>query len=171
MEIPLGELKSSMHRLSAIYRIRMHGVFDGTPLHFGQFPILKYIMGHDGCTQRELAQNMFVSPPSIATSVKRMQRAGLICKSADEKDQRCSRLSITEKGRSTVLHCQEELRKMDADLFKGFSAEECSRISAFINRMSDNLTTEDMKGKSVALLFSEEINNRYNDKREGCGID
>ncbi|SDN53570.1 MarR family winged helix-turn-helix transcriptional regulator [Acetanaerobacterium elongatum] len=168
MEIPLGELKSSMHRLSAIYRLRMHGVFGKTPLHFGQYPILRYIMEHDGCTQRELAQNMMVSPPSIATSMKRMQRAGLVCKSADKNDQRCSRLSLTDEGRSTVLRCQEELRKMDADLFKGFSEEECTQIAAFINRMSDNLATDDLKGKSVASLFAQEIN-KLNDKKEGCG--
>ena len=92
-----------LNQLNLLHRIQLHRKISNCGLYMGQLPILEYVLQHDGCTQVQVAQMMHVSPPSIATSVKRMQRSGLLKKTMDEADQRRNHLSVTEKGEK-ILH-------------------------------------------------------------------
>jgi DNA-binding MarR family transcriptional regulator len=155
MKISLLDISRKMSTLSILHRIYIHKQASKNGLYFGQPPILEYVANHDNCTQREVADFMKVSPASIATSVKRMQKAGLIEKMADDSDLRYNRLKITEKGRELTYKCRKDFDKVDAQMFSGFSDEECEQLFGYYNRMVSNLSTGEFADKTFFSLIAE----------------
>ena len=67
-----------LNKLHLLHRIYLQRAAVNNGLYNGQPPLLEYVEKHPGCTQAELADFFKVSPPCIATSVKRLQKAGII---------------------------------------------------------------------------------------------
>lgn len=169
MDIQLRTIIFRMNYLDSLRRIYTSKAALSSGLYFGQLAILEYVEHHDMCTQREVAEMIQVSPSSIATSVKRMQRAGLIRKISDESDLRYTRLTITDKGRELAGKCRNAFDKIDHTTFAGFTAEECETLCGYLDRLIDNLAVGDFKDKSMfALLAAErQLESGQNGKEEG----
>ncbi len=155
MKTSFFEISKKMNTLSILHRICIQKQASKNGLYFGQPPILEYVAEHDKCTQREVADFMKVSPASIATSVKRMQKTGLLEKMTDDSDLRYNRLKITEKGRELTYKCREDFNKVDTQMFSGFSAEECEQLYSYYERMINNLSTDELSNKSFFSLIAE----------------
>ena len=155
MKISFLDIAKKMNTLSILHRINIQKQASKNGLYFGQPPILEYVANHNYCTQREVADFMKVSPASIATSVKRMQKAGLLEKMVDDSDLRYNRLKITEKGKELTYKCREDFDKVDAQMFSGFSDEECQQLYGYYERMIKNLSTEELADKSFFSLIAE----------------
>lgn len=67
----------------------------------GQIPVLGLVAKKDGLSQRELAKILNIKPPTVNVSVQRLEKAGFLYKKPDEKDQRVTRIYLTEKGKET----------------------------------------------------------------------
>ncbi|MDO4750374.1 MAG: MarR family transcriptional regulator, partial [Eubacteriales bacterium] len=93
-------------------------------------------------TQRELALEMQLSPPTVNASVKSLERQGLIRKLPDERDLRKTRIEITQAGLETAAACRNAFALLDEAAFRGFSPEEALILNSFIRRMADNLLAE-----------------------------
>lgn len=154
MEIDFRNIVFLIGRLNIIHRICVHRAAVDNGIYYGQLPILETIIEHNRCTQTELAETLQVSAPSVATSVKRMQKAGLLKKVADESDLRCNRISITEKGLEFAQHCRSAFDKVDARMFEGFSAEECKTLYGYLERLIDNVATDEFKNKTMLSLIN-----------------
>ena len=50
---------------------------------------------------------------SVAVSVKRMQKSGLITKISDENDLRCNRIALTENGKQRTEYIHSQFDKLD----------------------------------------------------------
>lgn len=166
METDTQIIVRQLGQIHILHRIYIHRSLSDTDIYFGQFPILEYVAKHDKCTQRELADMLQVSAPSIATSVKRMQKTGLLEKGSDEKDLRCTRISITEKGRTQMRQCIQAFVAVETRMFEGFSDEETSAFRGYLNRVISNLTTDEFKGKTMFSLI-ETMANEKNAQRQG----
>lgn len=90
-------------------------------------------------TQKELADHLHCSPPTIAASLKVLERQGYVERRTDEKDSRRNRISITLKGRDAVRSALDEFRKVDEHMYHGFSPEERELVYGFHRRMLENL--------------------------------
>ena len=90
-------------------------------------------------TQKELADRLHCAPPTIAASLKVLERQGYVERRTDEKDSRRNRISITPKGRDAVCTALDEFRKVDAHMYHGFSPEERELVYGFHRRMLENL--------------------------------
>lgn len=158
MELDFFRITGQMAKLNLLHRIHIHRAAIENESYFGQLPILEYVIDHNQCTQRELAETLQVSAPSIATSVKRMQKTGLLKKETDQKDLRCTRISITEKGREQAERCRRAFNQVDANMFAGFHQKECEVFYGFLNRMIQNLASDEFKDKTMFSLM-ETISN------------
>lgn len=155
MEVSFRDVIIKITQLNAIHRYYIHkSVPPG--VYFGQPPILEYLSKNESCTQKELADHLSVSPPSVAMSIKRMQKAGLVDKSADSSDLRYNRISLTEKGREMSVCCQKEFHKIDSRMFEGFSEPEIEQLCGYITRMTNNLNTDNISGRDVFEFFMSE---------------
>ncbi len=153
MKVNFRDIVGRIGQLNIIHRICVHRAAAENGIYFGQLPILEYVASHGQCTQTELAETLQVSAPSIATSVKRMQKTGLLKKAADESDLRRNRISITEKGLEFAQKCRAAFDRLDARMFEGFSAEECEILCGYLDRLIANVATDEFKNKTMFALI------------------
>ncbi|MDD3277427.1 MAG: MarR family transcriptional regulator [Lachnospiraceae bacterium] len=108
-------------------------------LYPGQIPVIMIVENHDGLSQSEICQKLHIKASTVAVSMKRMEKKGLICRKADDKDQRITRVYATDQ-----LHMMHDrikaLVKEDEELMlKGFTEEEVCLLDGLLNRLLGNL--------------------------------
>ena len=126
----------------------------------GQLPMLEYVHRHKGCTQRDVAKEMMVTPASVAVSFKRMEKAGILERVVDDKDARCNQVFLTPKGLALMEECRAGFDTLDATTFQGFTSEELAVFSGFLQRMIKNMSGDEFRNASIHELVAE-----LNDKR------
>ncbi|MGN0519768.1 MAG: MarR family winged helix-turn-helix transcriptional regulator [Candidatus Fimenecus sp.] len=126
-------------------------------VYFGQPPILDYLAKNGTGTQNEIAKALHVSPASVSVSLRRMQKAGLIEKAADETDLRCNRMSLTEKGNEQHEYIHGCFEEIDRRLYADFSAAELETLEQMLTRLCDNLMTMLPAGKKLEEIMEEEM--------------
>ena len=108
----------------------------------GQPMILFMLRNHEvaaECDQKGFSEALGVSPATVAVSIKRMEKAGLVSKSTDRDDLRRNHLAITDKGLLLVNDCIRAFHDVDEGTFKGFSEEERRQLEGSYRRMMENL--------------------------------
>lgn len=116
----------------------------GCELYDGQFPVLECLILSPGSTQQQLAQQLGVTPASIAQSTKRLQKAGLIEKRVENNNLRCNRLYATEYGLATAQEYRRTFELLDAQTLQGLSEEAKQQLVSLLDRMVANINYEDM---------------------------
>ena len=66
----------------------------------GQFPILIELWEEEGLTQRQLLDRVDVEQATIANTLSRMERDGLVERRVHPKDKRAQQIFLTEKARA-----------------------------------------------------------------------
>jgi DNA-binding MarR family transcriptional regulator len=107
-------------------------------------PMILFILQHRGqngeiAAQRELADQLHVSPATIATSLKSLERLGYVEKSADAQDARRKRISITPKGTEAVEKCRQIFNELDRWMMEGLTEAESETLDKLHERMLNNL--------------------------------
>lgn len=107
-------------------------------------PLILFILNHHGdhgeiASQRELAQALNVSPATIATSLKSLERLGYVEKRVDQNDARRNRVIITDKGNAAVKQCFAVFQEIDRRMMEGFAPQEWSELDRLHRKMLDNL--------------------------------
>lgn len=90
-------------------------------------------------SQRELADLLHISPATIATSLKSLEKYGYVSRQTDEKDGRRNLISITPKGCQALETSREVFESVDDYMFHGFSPAEREQVFTFHKRMLQNL--------------------------------
>lgn len=112
-------------------RLRQQAPEGVTP---SQLSALSSLDRHGAMTVGELATSERIRPPSMTRIVAGLEEGGLIERQRDERDRRCSRVSLTSKGRS-------------------FVERNLSRKTAYLVRLSRALKNEE----ATTLLAAAEI--------------
>ena len=95
-----------------LHRQLMRRTLGGHGTHPGQGICLHLIAAHGHSTQRDLADALHLSRPTVSKMLQAMERSGLVERRPDESDQRLTRVELTAAGRSL----EEELRVVTARL-------------------------------------------------------
>ena len=107
----------------------------------------------EGMSQREICDEMKIKPPTVAVSIKRMEKAGLIERKPDEKDQRVVRIYVTEKGKSLSKQIEKVVKESEAKVVEGFSEVEICLMKRFLKESKS--TNKDVYTKNRAAdLYS-----------------
>lgn len=105
-------------------------------------PIL-FILRHETknmvASQKEIAAKLGISAPTVAISIKRMEKAGLVEKIADETDLRRNLIMLTEKGKQLIDISQTVLDKIDEEMLNGFPQHEKEQLKLLFFRIIYNL--------------------------------
>ena len=120
-----------MNRAKDMYR-----EFD---LNKSQAGILFTLHHSDSMSQKELAARLNVTPPSITSSIQKMERDGYLTRHPDPADQRVMRLSLTEKGKSCIKGVYTVAEKMEELMFRGMTREEIMLFKRLLFQIRDNL--------------------------------
>ena len=108
-------------------------------IHFGQLSVLGELLAAGQCTQCELAERLKVSRASIGVSLKRLERAGLINRQTDPKDQRRNTVTLTEEGKEAAVRAGQILSELTLKKLRGFSGAEIGQYLKAQKRIRANL--------------------------------
>ncbi len=131
-----GHLINYLARLfaRALYRrIGRHGVTRG------QFPVLLMLWEQEGVTQTQLAERLAVEQPTMANTLKRMERDGLIERVPDAEDRRQARIHLTPRGRALEEVLTASARETNAVALAGLEPAETQQLLALARRVIQNL--------------------------------
>lgn len=116
----------------------------------GQFPALLMLWERPGITQAEMARLTAVEQPTMANTLKRMERDGLIERRADPEDGRRTLVYPTPRAvamKDDVLACAMEVNAVAAGSFGEDERAEALRLLA---RMIGNLERDTGADAGVA---------------------
>lgn len=97
-------------------------------------------------SQRELAQQIRLSAPTVAVSLKNLEGKGYVVRSADQRDARRNLVSLTDKGRRAFEVGNEAFQAVEEQLLSGFSEAEKEQLTSFFLRMLENLGVKEGEG-------------------------
>lgn len=86
----------------------------------GQFPVLLALWHEDGLTQRQLLDKLDIEQATLANTLARMERDGLITRSPHPNDRRAQIIELTPQGRSLEKLATDAALEADSDIFAGF---------------------------------------------------
>ena len=108
-------------------------------IHCGQGIALRQLWRKDGVTQSELAHGLHVAPATVTIALQRMERIGLIERRPDKRDQRVTRVFLTDRGRSLRENVEKKWRRLEEQMLRGFSSEERQTMREYLLKISSNL--------------------------------
>ena len=135
-----NDIHTLMAQIMRLYFSRNFTLFEKIDLHPGQVPILNTMARIDGLSQKEIADRLCVTAPTVAVSLKRLERAGYVVRRPDKNDQRISRNYITQKGRDCVRQIDDIIAQVDQETFAGFTPEEKMLMRRLFLIMKENLS-------------------------------
>ena len=138
-EASLGYLVNHLARLFARAlekRLARHGVA------LGQFPPLLILWDEENITQSEIARRLDIEQPTVANTLKRMQRDGLIVPVADPGNRRRVLIRLTDRARALRPLLIGEAETVNALAGATLSADETAAFAAVLNRMRQALARQ-----------------------------
>ena len=91
-------------------------------IYKSQLKMLGYVYHHEGISQRELARQLEISPPSIAVTAKKLEKMGYISRRMDENDNRMNILNTHIGGKGfTGAYMEAVYRCGCTDVFRLFA--------------------------------------------------
>ncbi|MHB0951333.1 MAG: MarR family winged helix-turn-helix transcriptional regulator [Allorhizobium sp.] len=104
----------------------------------GHFPILIELWNQDGLTQRQLLDRINIEQATMANTLSRMERDGLIERKPHPKDMRAQLVFLTARARDLKRDALAAATEVDAALFDGFRRFEKELMLEYIRRAIDN---------------------------------
>lgn len=108
-------------------------------LHAGQGAIISALGECGPCSQKELAEYRRVSAATISVMLRRMEKSGLIARSASV-DGKHNQISLTEAGRTAYESLLRDREGEAERVFTGLSAEDMIAAERIFQTISRNLT-------------------------------
>jgi len=105
----------------------------------GEFPTLVMLFEQDGLTQAELCQRIRVEQPTMANTLNRMERDGLISRIPDPRDKRRAHIHLTKKAADFRDDLMVAAREVPSKALAGLSVPEQDQAYAILVKMIDNL--------------------------------
>lgn len=105
----------------------------------GQFAQLLALYEHDGMTQQELCETVEIEQPTMANTLARMERDGLIERRPHPSDGRKQLIYLTDKARSLEGPLTEAAETVNALATSGLSSSEISTLMRIIDTAKANL--------------------------------
>lgn len=102
---------------------------------------LLYVLYHSGGHLRvgDLAERLHVDAPSVSRTAARLERAGLVGRSADDEDRRACRLDLTGAGRSAIDTTLTARRAWLAAALADWTPAERAGFARALHRFADSV--------------------------------
>ncbi|MEP6893465.1 MAG: MarR family winged helix-turn-helix transcriptional regulator [Gaiellaceae bacterium] len=108
----------------------------------GHWPILLALLEHDGLTQAELVRRLDLEQPTVANTLQRMERDGLIWRAPHPTDRRRAHLHLTNRARALAPQLIAMAAEVNHAAFAGLTASETQTLLDLLHRVIDNLRAD-----------------------------
>lgn len=104
-------------------------------LNIGTFPALLELWEEDGLTQKQLVARLAIEQATMANTLNRMERDGLVIRRKDPSDGRAQQVWLTEQARSLQAPATAAAEAVNADLLSGLSPTEREQLTGLMTRI------------------------------------
>ena len=105
-------------------------------------PVLAVLKAEGVSTQRELALRIGTEQPTMALLLKRMERDGLIIRSAHPEDARSAQVSLTERSARALPAARQEMKRRYQLITATFSKRELATLTRLLERYLVSVETQ-----------------------------
>lgn len=142
MQIPFHVMMAkvlSAQRNAVSPYLAMEGLSPGQP------KILAYLVEHDQCKQRDLADYYHIEAATVSRLLSNMEEKGLVRRESRQGEKRAATVAITDEGRRIFYRMQVHFSEVERRELAGFSQEEEKQLRTFLQRIHQNLTGEELE--------------------------
>nr|WP_316657072.1 MarR family transcriptional regulator [uncultured Gellertiella sp.] len=104
----------------------------------GQLPVLIELWAEDGQTQKQLLDRVGIEQATMANTLSRMQRDGLVERKPHPTDRRAQLVFLTPKARAMEEQAVATARQADDALFAGFRRFERELMLEYMRMLIEN---------------------------------
>ena len=122
------------NHLARLFAAGLHRRIKPLGLAPGQFAALLTLWEKEGRTQKELVQLLDIEQATLANTLARMERDGLIHRRASEEDGRVQEIFLTDRARSLETAAKNAALATNSDALDGFSEAEKNQFLALMRR-------------------------------------
>ena len=101
----------------------------------GQFPALLSLWERDGVSQKELVSGLDIEQATIANTLTRMERDGLIRRTKHPSDARAQQIWLTPKARKIRDEAYAAAGQVNAKALSGLDEKERAVFLSYMNRV------------------------------------
>ncbi|MCI9423308.1 MAG: MarR family transcriptional regulator [Dorea sp.] len=145
-----------MHQLMHLSRYQAVRRMEDMELNPSQAGILFILNNQGRLSQRQLAEKIGITPPSMTVTLRKLEERGFITKEPDERDQRILRICLSEAGKECIEKIKSIMKNMEEILYRGFSVEERLLFQRLLLEMRENmLDSKDFKGMDFKTIIEK----------------
>jgi len=131
-------LQSYFLKISHMYFAKSFSQMAEYGIHPGQLSMLKLLWARDGLSQSEICRALKIKPSTVAVSLKRLEKSGLIVRRPDPTDQRITRVYLTEETKQIGLNVMRRQEENEKIMLQGFSEAEICLLKRFLQQILEN---------------------------------
>lgn len=132
-----------MHRLTRLLQVQLNDKIKPYGVTQGQLPVLCCLWENEGQTQAELCEKIQVEQPTMANTLRRMERDGLVRRAPCEQDKRQSRIFLTELIRPDVLVLERKRDTVIDRMTRLMTAEELEMFHRLLDKAAMGLENQE----------------------------
>jgi len=106
--------------------------------HPGAAGVLRVLSSHEGISQRDLAEILHLSRPTVTTMLQRLEQHGLVERWDDEADQRLTRIRLTDTGRTQAATFQTSFAEYVDATMGAMSETDRRELARLLGVLADN---------------------------------
>ena len=127
------------NHLARLFAHRLQDEIAPLGLAPAQFMTLLELWEADGLTQADLTARLDVEQATMANTLKRMERDGLVTKAPHPQDRRAQLVFLTGKARKLEKPAKEAAQSVNKKAVSGLSKAQASEALKLVCAMIDNL--------------------------------
>lgn len=97
---------------------------------------LMNIFYHQNCSQKDLAQLLFVSESNVTQIIKRLEKNGFISRKIDANNKSRKIINLTDNGKSIVFKLLKDMYEWEGEFFKDYSKEDVQKFKSMLYKYS-----------------------------------
>jgi DNA-binding MarR family transcriptional regulator len=126
-------------RVCTAHHYRASQLMSDIGLYLGQEMVLQNLWQQDKLTQSDLANRIGVQLQTIHKMIRRMEKAGLVTKHADQQDGRVTRIHLTPKGRELQTVTEDVWDQLEQATLADLTVEEQYILRRLLHKLEGNL--------------------------------
>ncbi|CAN5325931.1 MarR family transcriptional regulator [soil metagenome] len=137
-----GSLGYQVNHLARLLAQTLRARIEALGVVPGQFAQLLALYEQDGLTQAELCERVRIEQPTMAGTLNRMQRDGLIRRVPDAEDGRRARVLLTARARGLEADLVTAAREVNVSATRGLTDSQVAVFMQTLAQLIDNLSTD-----------------------------
>jgi DNA-binding MarR family transcriptional regulator len=132
------EIMMTLGHVARVHRHSAGRLLEGR-VSWGQPPVLRYLECHDGCIQRDIAENCHIKAASVSSVLDKMEQCGFISRQAQEDDRRVQRVYLTAEGKAKCELVNGMFRQLEERCLAGIGDRELGAFHKTLEKIFANM--------------------------------